>query len=191
MLGSLHTPAEQLALLRALDDPDAFAAAHVALTYEGAVSTNGRFEFLRDGTLLCDWTGLRMRCSDTWKVLNWQLLLHQFQQFERSGGLVNGGLPIDEEHGTWEADQAQMPALRAAWSRRLSTPRFGVPYWAITLALLIAPARRCLSRYRFARRMLARRCGICGYDLRATPDRCPECGSVPLAQAARPGGAGG
>ena len=48
------------------------------------------------------------------------------------------------------------------------------PYWFPALALALAPGRRLWRRLR--RRPAAGCCPACGYDLRATPDRCPECG---------------
>lgn len=55
-----------------------------------------------------------------------------------------------------------------------------VPWWAL-IAVLLAPVAVHLWRLRRVRRApdgQSPRCAMCGYDLRATPDRCPECGTV-------------
>jgi hypothetical protein len=53
----------------------------------------------------------------------------------------------------------------------------GIPHWVFVLALLVLP----LLRFLWVRRQNSRAkqgcCIECGYDLRATPDRCPECGA--------------
>lgn len=51
----------------------------------------------------------------------------------------------------------------------------GVPYWFVVGLSLVLPAAR-LGRV-FARRTAQGLCPACGYDLRATPERCPECGT--------------
>jgi hypothetical protein len=54
-----------------------------------------------------------------------------------------------------------------------------VPYWFVLLLPLIAPAVRARLHLKDRRRASAGRCHACGYDLRATPERCPECGMIP------------
>lgn len=60
--------------------------------------------------------------------------------------------------------------------------RLTVPHWALVAALAVLPGRWCrrqLRQRRWTGRPEAERCCLaCGYDLRATPDRCPECGAV-------------
>jgi hypothetical protein len=56
-----------------------------------------------------------------------------------------------------------------------------IPHWsaaALLLPLPLAWTRSTLRRRRERRRARAGQCPRCGYDLRATRDRCPECGTI-------------
>lgn len=62
-----------------------------------------------------------------------------------------------------------------------------IPYWFPTTLAAVLPLA-WIVRHRL-RRPYSGRCATCGYDLRATPGRCPECGTVPAqtpCQSARP-----
>ncbi len=54
-----------------------------------------------------------------------------------------------------------------------------VPFWFLCLLFAIVPTVHFATHIRRRRRQLAGFCKRCGYDLRATPDRCPECGTAP------------
>jgi hypothetical protein len=54
-----------------------------------------------------------------------------------------------------------------------------VPHWMLTTLAIAVPLARIEAwgrDQRRRRREANRRCAHCGYDLRATPGRCPECG---------------
>jgi hypothetical protein len=82
---------------------------------------------------------------------------------------------------TWQRS-AHAPTFRArGTAARTVDLSIAVPHWAV----LVLTAALPLARWRAIRsgvcqiwrgRSVTGRCVQCGYDLRATPERCPECG---------------
>jgi hypothetical protein len=54
----------------------------------------------------------------------------------------------------------------------------GIPYWFVMAITALLPAAIAIGKWNRSRAVIAGRCPTCGYDLRATPRRCPECGTV-------------
>jgi hypothetical protein len=80
-------------------------------------------------------------------------------------------LAVGADSRTWVVGAATL-TLQYYWV-------LGVPYWALTLLALVLPAAVATRSWRSARRTRSGHCRTCGYDLRATPGRCPECGATP------------
>jgi hypothetical protein len=98
-------------------------------------------------------------------------------------------------HPSWENDLGHLsaPAGWGIWEEEIGTPvqRFKpirllafadativvIPFWFVIL-LLVPIIALLLKRGRANPRIGL--CTQCGYDLRATPERCPECGTVPV-----------
>jgi hypothetical protein len=62
------------------------------------------------------------------------------------------------------------------------TTAAGFSFWFLALVFAIVPTlwitARLRKRRQHRREMFGRFCSQCGYDLRSTPDRCPECGKA-------------
>ena len=84
----------------------------------------------------------------------------------------------------WELWGLQVQRSTSQQSRSESLNIY-VPCWLVTAVLGAALAGAALRQSRKGRhREAADRCIRCGYDLRATPGRCPECGQLATGSAA-------
>jgi len=63
-------------------------------------------------------------------------------------------------------------------SSSVAIDRYVVAYWFVILIVALVPLLQFIRALRVRSRMRSGLCPACGYDLRATPDRCPECGAV-------------
>jgi hypothetical protein len=88
------------------------------------------------------------------------------------------GLNVDVRKAAWE-----LPWKGGIIWQRVSFRRMCVPFWLIALTFsLPGVVQWVIWGWRRARHRARSRSGICtacGYDLQATPDRCPECGAIP------------
>jgi hypothetical protein len=121
----------------------------------------------------------------------------RYRQIVSSGGLLQLELGPTRlpDATTWTSRPGRYinlgPAAKVDWRfhqfMSLSGTTKGVPqrfsqlmapHWSLALLFGMLPAVWAVVWLRRRRRFGAGRCSACGYDLRATPERCPECGTV-------------
>jgi len=89
--------------------------------------------------------------------------------------------PVGRTSTAFESGLRQYPSRPIYWELRYQhrpngSLRIFLPYWLPLAFALVPPLWWVIERIQRARRRHSGLCRGCGYDLRASRDRCPECG---------------
>lgn len=94
----------------------------------------------------------------------------------RLPGFEYEGLRVVSDVPSYNGWTGESPSKFVGWSHD-GEWLYAVPLW-LPVMLFVTAAAALAGKQR--KRNLGE-CAHCGYDLRATPDRCPECGTIPTA----------
>jgi hypothetical protein len=156
-------------------------------TYHGPASADGGYARIvdvasDDGLVEVHATWVDVRAKESWTAgYTTGTAATDRQMGERIGHYVRywGG---SYQHGIFISRQTRSLQGRGPFPPGAFDTYVIVPYWMPMAALAVLPIFELRHIFRWRRRRHRRLhglCLVCGYDLRGTPQRCPECGTVP------------
>lgn len=115
---------------------------------------------------------MKTRIDDDWEFGEWKKL-YVTERRIRHGTIARAHIP--GEHLVYfmgiGGQRLTLPSGRRAWS-------ISVPIWMLAIVTAIWPVLRLRQSFRRWSRSRRGLCEACGYDLRASGAKCPECGAA-------------
>ena len=139
------------------------------------LQTNRHVFELGGGDLKLTWSTLPMaRTPQLTRPLPGAIFVHMVQP---ASGKPTAVAYIEPGFGMYKGDPSILPSLLPDISLGGGLNHILLPLYLLFLLFAILPAHGLLLIRRLRARLRSGLCVKCGFDLRASKDRCPECGT--------------